>query len=367
MARILIVDDDEDILRLIQFTLKSAGHSVNVASSGPDALRMLPEARPELIIADIMMPQMTGYQFTQQVRGMPGMRNLPILIYSARFQPIDKQTALEAGATAYIPKTIAPDDILHHVETLLQQKLALDQATLGATLAFFSLRGGVGVTSLAVNIATALALSHKSPANLIDLNPLAGHTGLMLGIRPQTYLAQILHSKESLSTDLIKRHLTIHSSGIHLLASPLVADSTPQQHSLQAVVNHVQKNYKYVLLDLPHTPDAALPELLPTVTKLVLVLSPDMPSLQSAVVALQMLSKLGLPLKNVVPVLNHISTVGGLTLKSIEKTLHRPLGAEIPFDSKMTGAINTGKPLVLYSPESPTTTAIARLAAKLIK
>ncbi|OQY34981.1 MAG: hypothetical protein B6243_05095 [Anaerolineaceae bacterium 4572_5.2] len=119
MAHILIVDDDRDILRLMEFSLKRAGYEVTVASNGPQGLEIVSTITPDLIIADIMMPEMTGYEFTRRLREMPGMESLPLIIYSARFQPIDKQTALDAGATEYMPKTLTPTEIVSQVKKLL--------------------------------------------------------------------------------------------------------------------------------------------------------------------------------------------------------------------------------------------------------
>jgi len=222
MAHILIVDDDKDVLRLMEFSLKKAGYEVTIASDGPQGLEMASRAAPRLIIADIMMPEMTGYEFTRRVREMPGMENLPIIIYSARFQPVDKQAALDAGATEYMPKTLTPSEIVRRIKEILGEESPALQVQQGTVFAFFSLRGGVGLSSLAVNVAVALAFSQKTPVNLSDLNSFAGHAGLMLDLRPTSHLQNLLNSQTPISSSTLKQHLTGHSSGVQLLASPLL-------------------------------------------------------------------------------------------------------------------------------------------------
>lgn len=367
MAKILIVDDDKDILRLMQFTLEKSGHQVFLATNGPQGLALLKSDPPDLIIADIMMPEMTGYEFTRQVRETPGARNLPLLIYSARFQPIDRQTAIEAGATDYLPKNISPAEIVSRVASLLQPGDTAQTPQANPMLAFFSLRGGVGVTSLAVNVGVALALSRKQPISLTDLNPVAGHAGLLLNLRPKQTLHSIIKTEPPYTEQTIRSGLTAHSSGLQLLASPLIPDALPDLGRVKTLINQLRALFACNLVDLPHTFATITHESLSDVTKLVLVLSPDVPSLQSAAAATQLLNKQGFDPQKIVPVLNRNTPLPGLSAEVIEKTLRRPLAAEIPFEPKMLSAINNGNPLVLYSPQSVATTAIAQLAAKLIK
>jgi len=371
MAHILIVDDDRDILRLMEFSLKRAGYEVTVASSGPQGLEIVSTFTPDLIIADIMMPDMTGYEFTRRLREMPGMENLPLIIYSARFQPIDKQTALNAGATAYMPKTLTPNEIVSQVKKLLGEDTPAAQEQQGAAFSFFSLRGGVGLSSLAVNVAVALAYSQKTPVCLADFNPFAGHAGLMLGLQPKTHLQTILRSSSPVSVSMLKNHLSGHASGVQLLASPLIpaqpSAAQPQPNQADSLIAAIRSKFMFSVFDMPHIPDAAALEVLANVTRLALVLSPDMPSLQSTIAGAQLLTQAGVTAEQIMPILNHNSPAPGLSKEIIQKTIRLPLAAEIPFEAGMMAAINSGKALMLQTPKSPASLAIARLAATLVK
>ena len=368
MAQILIIDDDRDILRMMEFTLNRAGHQSITTTSGNQGLEIVQSNPPDLVIADIMMPEMTGYDFTRRVRALPGLAELPILIYSARFQPIDRQTALEAGATAYMPKNVSPPEIIGKVNELLGDGAKQQAVAPGVAVACFSLRGGVGVTSVAVNLAVILALSHKTQVCLADLTPMAGHAGLMLGLRPQTCLSQVLAlPDERLTAEGIKQHLMAHKSGVQLLGSPLVPPDTPPQHSLPSLLQTLRTVFQFILLDLPHSLTEAQLELLSHLTRLILVLSPDVPALQSGVAALKYLVKRGLAPENIVPLLNHNTATPGLAAEAIQKTIQRPLAAAIPFDPDMAAAIKAGQPLVLHNPKAPAARALAQLVPKLIQ
>lgn len=119
MANILVIDDDKDILRLMEFTLKRAGHAVTTRKSGAEGLAYAESEAPDLVIVDVMMPGMNGYEFCTKMRDNPTLGDTPIIVFSAHYQSTGKRNALEAGADDYIPKTILPDKLLRRVSDLL--------------------------------------------------------------------------------------------------------------------------------------------------------------------------------------------------------------------------------------------------------
>lgn len=366
MAKILIIDDDKDILRLLEFTLKRTGHQIITCTDGVKGLAEVEMKQPDLIVADVMMPKMTGYEFCKRVRSRPESKETPIIIFSARFQPVDKQTALDAGATDYLPKTTSPDVLIQAITQYLPQT---GSPVSHATIGFFSLRGGSGVTSLAVNTALALALSKKTKAALVDLAPLGGHAALMLGLRPASSVVNALAAAgENGSLDLLKPHLIEHNSGVQLLASTMSYKQqlTTYDTRLKDLVKTLKTNFSFNIFDLPHVLEPNLAPILQLFDKISLILSPDMPSLQSTAMALQGLAQLGIAENKIVLVVNQISPHSPLSLETIQKAIKRPIAAKIPFEPEMMKAVSNGKPIVLSSPKSAGTAAIVQLAAQLI-
>ena len=367
MATILILDDDRDILRMMEFTLNRAGHKPIVVSNGHEGLEIIKREKPQLVIADIMMPEMTGYDFTRQVRNLASQSELPILIYSARAQSVDRQAALDAGATDYMPKSISPAEIIEKINELLGEEDESQPAVATKTIASFSIRGGVGVTSLAVNIAVILSMAQKTETCLIDVNPVAGHASPMLGLQPQTDLSTLLASDGSLSSESVRAHLTEHRSRVRVLASPHVVSDRARNHTVNDVVTAVQPAFRFVMIDLPHILDATQQEILPILDRLIIPVAPDVLSVQSASAAIAVASKAGVPKEKIALILNHPTPVAGLTKDKMQQILPLPLVAEVPFEQSMAEAVVAGKPLVLHNPKSPTAGALARLAAMLIK
>lgn len=366
MAHILIIDDDQDILRLLEFSFKRSGHSVSISSNGVQALTQAEIENPDLIICDVMMPKMTGYDFCKQARSKPALKETPIVIFSARFQPIDQQTALDAGATEYLAKTVAPDVLVSRIEELLPKT---PPPTLGKTVGLFSMKGGTGVTSLAVNLAIALKLVHKTGTILADLASVGGHAALMLGVRPTSSLPKLLSTDEpNFTSEMIQPHLVDHSSGVQLLASlPVFSEAVFPKNRLEPLVQGLKSTFDFTVLDVPHLLESPSSPVLALLDKIILVLSPDMPSIQSTVIALQGLARLGVDEHKINLVVNQIVPHHSLPLQTIQKVVKRPISIAVPFESEMLRAANSGKPLLLANPQTPAAAAIGKLADTLFK
>jgi pilus assembly protein CpaE len=365
MAHIIVIDDDKDILRLIEFTLKRAGHTVSVCVDGVQGLAQTEDQRPDLVVCDVMMPKMTGYEFCKRARANPQLKHTPIIIFSARFQPIDRQTALDAGATDYLPKSTAPDALVKRISELVQPAAKTPARKM---IGLFSLRGGAGVTSLAVNLALALALTQKTKVSLVDLALLGGHAALMLGVRPTSNVPKLLTSVTgNFTPEAMQPHFIQHNSGVQLLASPptLNQHMTLTDDRLLNLANGLKSISAITVLDVPHMLEEQFSPVLQLLDKIVLVLSPDMPAVQSTVIALQGLVQLGVENNKIVMIVNQVSPHNPLPIDTIQNVTRRPIFASIPFEPDMTKAVNTGKPLLLLSPKSAGAVAIGRLAVSL--
>ncbi len=118
MVRVLAVDDDPTILRLLQVNLEMEGHQVSTAPDGTRALAAIRETRPQVVLLDVMMPVLDGWQVCEQVRGDPDVADIPIVFLSARAQEADLARGRAAGADAYITKPFDPIELVTLVERL---------------------------------------------------------------------------------------------------------------------------------------------------------------------------------------------------------------------------------------------------------
>lgn len=124
MAKILIAEDERDIRDLITFTLRYVGHEVIQATNGEEAVDLAQQAKPDLVLMDVRMPKMTGYDACRAMKADENTRHIPVVFLSAKGQESEVQTGLEVGAIDYILKPFAPDQLAKRVGELLERDSA---------------------------------------------------------------------------------------------------------------------------------------------------------------------------------------------------------------------------------------------------
>jgi pilus assembly protein CpaE len=371
MAKIiLVIDDDGHALRLIKFALSKAGHEVVTASRGEEGLQKAFQQPPDLAIVDLMMPQMDGYEVCRRLRQNEHTADALILVFTARIQEIDRQSALKAGANEFLTKTATPDELVSKVESLLARRAPVPGAevTLGRAITLFSLRGGAGVSSLAINLAVALARQPNQKVALLDLCFLSSSVPLMLNVRPKLSLAELLREDTTISLDSLEKYMVAHSSGVKVLPIVLsLARVAPiPAKTVERVLAVLKSGFNHVIVDtLSSLDDMTLAALIHS-NQIILILVPEVASIQAATATLQAFRSLGLSEEAVVPIINHTFAKGGLSLRTIQNALKRPIKAVIPHEPELLiQAINSGTPLVLSQPSSAMATAIQKLASVL--
>jgi two-component system alkaline phosphatase synthesis response regulator PhoP len=124
MAKILIAEDERDIRELVSLTLQFGGFTVVQAANGAEAVELAQKALPDLVLLDVRMPKMTGYEACRRIKSMPELRDIPVVFLSAKGQESEIQTGLEAGAEEYILKPFAPDELVKQVQAVLDRVAA---------------------------------------------------------------------------------------------------------------------------------------------------------------------------------------------------------------------------------------------------
>jgi CheY-like chemotaxis protein len=119
MAKILVAEDERDIRDLIAFTLQFAGHQVLTANNGEEAVQMTQKEIPDLVLTDVRMPKMTGYEACKIIKADPTTQHIPVVFLSAKGQEAEVQTGLDSGADEYLLKPFAPDQLTRKVAEIL--------------------------------------------------------------------------------------------------------------------------------------------------------------------------------------------------------------------------------------------------------
>jgi two-component system, OmpR family, phosphate regulon response regulator PhoB len=156
--RVLVVDDEADIVALVAYHLAKAGYRVSTASSGPDALTAARQERPALIVLDLMLPGASGYDVLEQLRAQPATREMAVLMLTARREEADRIRGLSLGADDYLTKPFSPQELVLRVGAILR-RLSAGGAGPADILSIGSITVDRGEHSVAVD------------GRLIDLTP----------------------------------------------------------------------------------------------------------------------------------------------------------------------------------------------------
>ena len=118
-SRILIIDDEPNIVLSLEFLMKREGFEVAVAGDGEGALRAMAEHRPDLVILDVMMPRLNGFEVCQRIRADPSLRDVRVLMLTAKGRETEMKKGLELGADAYVTKPFSTKELVAEIRRLL--------------------------------------------------------------------------------------------------------------------------------------------------------------------------------------------------------------------------------------------------------
>lgn len=168
-AQLLLVDDEPGLREAVKDYLEESGFEVKVASNAREGWELMQLNTPDLLISDIMMPQVDGYQFLKQVREDPRFKRLPVVFLTAKGMTTDRIQGYQAGVDAYLPKPFDPDELVAIVENLLERRIANQTTDDGETPDIAELANQIAQIKAILTQKNAIATS-VSPIK-IDLTP----------------------------------------------------------------------------------------------------------------------------------------------------------------------------------------------------
>ena len=281
--KILIVDDDLETLRLVGLILERGGYQIVAASNGQQALTLAHTESPNLIILDVMMPDMDGYQVMKNIRQDNAISGIPVLMFTAKAGIEDKITGYETGVDDYLTKPIHPAELVAHVKAVLSRAAskAKESESNCTVLGFLSPRGGLGVSTLVLNLAISIYNKTQKFTVAAETIPAFGSWAWELGHSDSEGLNKILKTNvENINRNLVKNELILTTYGIHMLmASPKLKDlelndATAQ---LQAFLRELTEMSEYLLLDIGSPCNPNWQRILIPVTKPSLLWTPTPP------------------------------------------------------------------------------------------
>lgn len=371
--KILVVDDEPSVLRLLGYTLQGEGYEVVTSESGLEAIDIALRERPDLVLLDIMMPDMDGFEVCRRLRATPHLADLPIIMITAKTQTEDKVAGFQVGADDYITKPVEPLEMLARIRAVLARSKGVREVVpthRARIIGFQGVKGGVGTTTLAVNIASVLT----SPGNkviLADLHPYTGAVCLQLGITPRHTTADLARYKpENITARVIETYLVPHSTGLNILPAPQKStgvDSELTASQMESILSQLERLGDYLVLDIPVGFNRTIQTALSVCDSIVLITEPEAIALAMTKATISRFVSIGILPDSVKIVM--INRVGGAPVFTAHEVLSSTgvelLGTITPAPEVYLRAIRMNTPLVLSQPDSFTAELIKGMAKQI--
>jgi pilus assembly protein CpaE len=374
-ARILIVDDDPDTQRVLGYTLTQEGFQVLVAVDGAEALRAQERDRPDLILLDIMLPKLDGYQVAERIRSEEGtLAHVPIIMLTAETDIEQKVRGLRAGADDYLVKPFHPAELLARIRALLGRFAprstapAAESTGIGRVLAFYGAKGGVGTTTLAINAAIALQREQNRRVVLVDGNLQFGdhRVFLDLGLDRRSIVDVVV--APAIDQDLLSSVVIHHETGIDLLLAPPSPETaelvSAEQHHMSQIIDLLRHQYDYVVVDIDKRLDETNLDVISSSDVVFVVMTADLSCLKNVRLVLETMGQLGIERGRVQLVLNRSTAYTGITVKNAEAALRRRIAYQVVNDYRVAiTSLNTGAPFAVTRGD----TALGKSVAEFVR
>lgn len=337
--KILIVDDDVQTLRLVGLMLERQGYKILAASNGTQAIGMARAEHPDLILLDVMMPDVDGYTVARTLRKEPETTSIPILMFTAKAQVEDKIVGYESGADDYLTKPIHPAELTAHMRAILSRSKTRTSGALverGYTIGLLGAKGGLGISSLALNLGINYFQTTKHEVIAAEMRPGQGTWSLDLGMPPQEGLNNLLRlAANDINTATIENELVRVPYGIRLLmASPYARDVQLMKNTknIEAVVDQLSLMSKLILLDIGTTANLAFDETLNLCKEVIVATEPFPGTVQHTKILLDDLKQRGFGKSKLITVIiiNRIRADVQLSITQVQETLGHQVSQVIP-------------------------------------
>ncbi len=301
MACILVVDDDEGTTGLMIIALRKAGYTLVKAGDGAQAMEAVRQYQPDLILLDIMMPDIDGIEVCRKIRANQDTFQIPIIMVTVLNSEEHRRAAMEAGADDYVTKPVRFEELKNRIHALLEtgrEGYRQNGNSPGKVIAVMGVHGGTGATTASVNLAVSI-LTKYPRALVAELSPGNGRLAQQLGLQPSKSLLDLVRQNAILMNPAtIHSAIVQHACGLNVLAGgfdPSAGSETDslRLNSMETLIAELATNFNPVFLDLGHIYSQQVKVAIKSAKEVVLVIKADPLSLRAAVQQIKLIEAEG--------------------------------------------------------------------------
>ncbi len=379
--KVLLVDDDLDTLRLVGLMLQRQGYEILQASNGLQALELAQNEAPDLILLDVMMPDMDGYEVSRRLRANPATAHLPIIMFTAKAQVDDKVMGFEAGADGYLTKPTQPRELFAQMKAILARSgksrgvppVTIQAPKRGYTVGVMAARGGMGVSTLALNLGVALHENEKKNVLVAEFRPGQGTIGFDLGLARHEGLNRLLQMKpDAISTREVEASLRSLSSGMRLLLAshqPRDCRYIEKSEVFEAIVRQLALMSRFAIVDLGASLNPAAEKVVLECDEVIVLVDPTPHTVSHTRELIDDLISMGISDGCITTVLVNRHRSGlQLSWSQVQEQLGRQISVVFtPAPELAYQAATNNMPMIKQQPESMTAQQFSKLAERLVQ
>ncbi|MBI2940038.1 MAG: AAA family ATPase [Chloroflexi bacterium] len=361
-VRVLLVEESDRRAELVRVLMASDVMVVGEAGYGTEAVTAAQELKPDVIVVSVEEPLARSLRTIEALAlALPDTGCVAISSLSDRDA---MRKAMRAGVRDFLSRPFRPDELQRSIAEIAGTTRRRQQVTRdgdsselhrGDLISVFGAKGGIGKTTVSVNLAVAIAMETKARTALVDLDTQMGDVALMLNFVPERSLADAVAVADRLEPELLQSMLFRDSSGIQVLASPPRVEDTDEitPERVGKVLDVMARTFDYIVVDTAPIFNDVVIAALDRSTLILQVTSQELPSLKRTRISLGLMLKTWqYPEDRVKLVINYPYSSNGVSNSDVEQTLDYPIFWKVPFDATASTCVNLGRPFVEARPNS---------------
>ncbi len=369
--KVIIIDQDPSARAETQRMLALSGFAVmGAAGYGMEAMTLARETTPEVVVVALEEPIARSLQTVESVADV--LPEVPIIAYSSISDPSHIRRAMQVGVKDYLVSPLQEEELGRSIHAALaqeerrQQRLAgeVEAQAYGTVVTVFGAKGGIGKTTIATNLATALVQKTGQSVVLVDLDTRFGDVAILMDMPTDRSISDLALPDEEIDREAVQSCLYTHGTGVAILPAPIRPSEWHSIHPghIEKMVAVLATTHDYVILDTPGAFNDIVSRALEMCTILLLTATPDLAALKDTILALEMLRSWSFPSEKVKIVINHTNDAHSDARVDIRRVLGKEVFWSIPYDRSISQTTQLGMPIVAAKPKSKASQSFVELA-----